>query len=145
MICIYHSARGNLNGVHHISLSSVIITSQIVEVTSQYDSNASTDCYENWYVYHATRDIINGVLKKSLPSEYQYYNSLSNCRGNNLNITWMLESIFMKVCTYEYIIGPQAISTVYLINQSRIVLFYWFHYAYVLKFSFYFSHQILKL
>jgi hypothetical protein len=56
----------------------------------------------------------------------------------------------MKLCVY--IMPSETMSTVYLINHSshntaasQIVLLYWLHYAYILKFYFCLLYQILRL
>jgi hypothetical protein len=78
-------------------------------------------------------------VHRSLPSAISTLQPL-RVFSNDLS-TWVPELIVTK--SGMYIIPSVSISTEYFIDASQIVLFYWFHYAYVLKN--YLSYQILRL
>jgi hypothetical protein len=78
----------------------------------QYCQNASTILHEIWY--ECTRNCLNGVLHKS--HRHCQHCTLSNSCSNNLNITWIPETLFVKVD--RFFMPPEDISKAYFIDPS---------------------------
>jgi hypothetical protein len=82
---------------------------------------ACNNLHEGWCVHHATRGHLNCAIHIPHPLVEPPLKPLK-LFGNNLSITRMPESIVIKLCV-----------KIKRCFQQRIVLFYWLHYAHILK------------
>jgi hypothetical protein len=101
--------------------------------------NLVRKCHANW-------GHLNGIHHKSFLLVYQHC-SLSDCRGNNINSTWISDQSSWNLVGISFRPKPSKRCTSWLTPISnkntkvvRIVLFYWLHYAYILKFSVHFTY-----